>query len=49
MKGYGLNTWKAAFDDISEECEVQLVAVMNMQDKYKMFGFQPYWRVTRFY
>ena len=47
-KGYGLKTWKAAFADISEECEVQLVAVLDMQDRYEKIGFQPGWIVTRF-
>ena len=46
-KGYGLKTWKAAFADIGEECEVQLTAVLNMQDQYKKSGFQPGWIVRR--
>ena len=47
-KGYGLKTWKAAFADIGEEYEVQLIAVLNMQDQYKKSGFKPGWRVARF-
>ena len=47
-RGYGLKTWKAALADIGDQCNGQLVAVLNMKDQYQKSGFQPGWLVKRY-
>ena len=47
-KGYGIKTWKAAFENLGTDIEFRLYSVVNMQDKYTKFGFQPGWIVRRY-
>ena len=47
-KGYGLKTWTTALAGIDDQCNRQLVAVMNMNDQYQKSGFQPRWTIRRY-
>lgn len=47
-KGYGLKTWKAAFEHYGTDLEFQLYSVTNMQHAYMKFGFQPGWIARRY-
>ena len=49
-KGYGLKTWKFAFEDggIGNSYNVQLFSGVNMQSKYEKWGLKPDWILRRF-
>ena len=50
-KGYGLKTWKYAFEDGgigNSSYNLQLYAVMNMQSQYEKWGLKPDWISRRF-
>ena len=49
-KGYGLKTWKFAFEDggIGNSYNVQLYSVVNMQSQYEQCGLKPCWTLKRY-
>ena len=50
-KGYGLKTWRFAFEDAgitNSSYNVQLYAMMNMQSRYEKWGLKPDWMVKTF-
>ena len=47
-KGYGMKTWKAAFEEVGTDVEFQLHSVANVQHVYMKSGFQPGWIVRQY-
>ena len=44
-QGYGYKMWKAVFAGISDQCNIQLMSVMNMVNVYQKTGFHPRWMI----
>ena len=49
-KGYGLRTWKYAFEAsaLSEQCNIELYSVASMESKYAKDGFKRVWVNRRY-
>jgi hypothetical protein len=49
-KGYGLRTWKYAFEAsaLSEQCNVGLDSLVNMETTYAKDGFERVWVIRRY-
>ena len=47
-KGYGMKTWRAAFEDVGTDIEFRLYSGANVKDVYVKSGFQPGWIVRHY-